>query len=145
MKQLFKHMFVLFVGLLLMTGTAHAQDRPQQRQQMMIPDSARIATMVERYARELNLTDVQKETFTTLHEAHFDKLRAMRENNPERSPENRERMEAARMSLEAGLRKVLDKDQKKAFDKMLQERQTPREQRPRNQERRPQNQERRPQ
>ncbi len=142
---MFRLLSVFFVGLLLVTVAARAQDRPQQRQQMMIPDSARIATMVERYARELNLTDAQKETFATLHEAHFDKLRAMRENNPERSPENRERMEAARTSLEAGLRKVLDKDQKKAFDKMLQERQAPREQRPQNLRQRPQNQERRPQ
>ncbi len=136
---MFRLLSVLFVGLLLITGTASAQDRPQQREQMMIPDSARIANMVERYARELKLSDTQKEAFATLHEAHFEKLRVMRENNPQRSPENRERMEAARKSLDVNLRKVLDKDQKKVFDKMMQERQAPRDQRPPNQGRRPQN------
>lgn len=138
MKHLFKYMFVLFVSLLFITATSNAQNRPQQ-QQMMIPDSARIATMVERYARELSLSDTQKEAFTTLHEAHFEKLRVMRENNPERSPQNRERIEAARKALDNELRKVLDKNQKKVFDKMMQERQAPGDQRQQNQGRRPQN------
>lgn len=116
-------------------GSASGQPRPRDgsgdqppsrassRPGPALPDSTRIAEMVNEMNVALSLSDEQKDRIAELHFAHFDEVRERMANG--RPP--REEMEALRKEFEKAVKAELRDDQRAAYDEFVARRRPPRD------------------
>lgn len=121
MKSKCSIFMVIILTLLLTSVLVQAQPGPG-RGAPMVPDSAGIAKMTENLDEAVGFTAEQKTEVKTLLTAHFETLKKQMEN----PSGNREEMRAARMEsrnkLEDDIKKILNDEQKKKYEKYISER-----------------------
>ena len=90
-----------------------------------VPDSIDVTQMVKHLSLELNLSETQQSKIAELSQTHFTAVRAkMKEQKKERI-KMREAHEGARKEFEKELKSVLNGEQAKKFDEILQTRRPP--------------------
>ncbi len=103
--------------LLGISGTLLAQGRRGQHQPPPPPNNRQIQKMVNDLSQRLKLTEEQEAKVRKLFEEHFEsanKLHKQRKMAPEK-------MESMRKEFESKVKALLNDEQKKAFDKFMQE------------------------
>jgi len=122
----------LTLGLIAMLSfcSAFSQGRDEQRPPML-PDSAQIVKRVEHLAKDLSLTEQQKETILKLHFAHFKEVKSQKENHDAQREKMREEMEALKQKFEQEVESQLTDEQKAKFQEIKNEKRPPRKEKPR--------------
>ena len=119
-----KRISFLLAALLMMGGMVMAQG-PRRGGQDMDPKT-RAERMTERMAKEYSLNETQKKELLEVNMAFVQKMGERPGKAPRMSKEDREKMrqemKASRESYEAGLKKIMTKDQYAAYTKKQAER-----------------------
>lgn len=118
----------LTIGLIAMLSfcSAFSQQGPDEHRPPMLPDSAQIVKRVEHLAKDLSLTEQQKETILKLHFAHFKEVKSQKENHDAQREKMREEMEALKQKFEQEVESQLTDEQKAKFQEIKNEKRPPR-------------------
>jgi Spy/CpxP family protein refolding chaperone len=128
MKQNKSMKWVLFISLLLIAPDfAMAQpgkgmknhDGPPSKN---MPDSCRKRCADERLARELSLTDVQKQKLAEIHASHFEQMNALRKADSANFEKSREQRQQVQEKINTEIKQILTDEQKVKFDAFVAER-----------------------
>ncbi len=109
---------LVIFGMLVSSNSLLAQ---QGQRGPQVPDSVRVARMVENLDQAVTLTDEQKMKATEIYQGTMDAFRKLTQEN---TGDRRAMMQARRQLMQEQndtIRAMLDKKQTKAFDKYLQE------------------------
>jgi Spy/CpxP family protein refolding chaperone len=90
-----------------------------------MPDSCRAKCMIDNLSKDLSLSDEQKQKVIAIHAAHFEQMKAMREQDSICMAKNREQHQQMRSQIDNEIKKVLTQDQNAKFDSLISERRGP--------------------
>jgi hypothetical protein len=111
-----KTSLALVAGLLCLQTPASAAEQPDAAQR-----SAAVRERMQQVARELNLTDEQKEKLKPIFQAQMEKARELRENQHQSRREKLKKFKAMQKEMEAKLKPVLSDEQFQKWQKQRQE------------------------
>jgi Spy/CpxP family protein refolding chaperone len=136
MKQNKIMKWVLYISLLLIVpgfamsqpgpGKMHHEGSPKKN----MPDSCRKKCMDDKLAKELSLTDVQKQKISEIHASHFEQMKALREADSICFAKSKDQHQKLRAEIDKEIKQILTDDQKVKFDALKADRKGPRENRP---------------
>ncbi|MGQ1889101.1 Spy/CpxP family protein refolding chaperone [Thermophagus sp. OGC60D27] len=128
MKQISKLTTIIVVALLMISiNETSAQNRRQGPP--AAPDSTQIIEMVDNLAKELSLTDVQKEKIKELHLSQLEEMKTNRQNGENDRQKMREEMEESRKELQEKVMQILNDEQKEKYTELMEKRLNQRPQR----------------
>lgn len=116
---------LILVITFLATQFIQAQHQDQQGPPPM-PNTAQIETMVNEMAKELSLTDKQKDQVSEQFENHFKEMEKMRASSGDSQRPDREVMEKNKREFEKEIKAILTPEQQKQFDVFMKEQQSKR-------------------
>jgi len=103
-------------------SSATAQPAPATTQPAQDKRGAAIRQRMQEVAKELGLTDTQREQLKPILQAEFAKMKALREDQSLTRPEKLEKIKAIRAELLPQLKEILTLDQLEKWQKIRQER-----------------------
>ena len=112
---------VMIISLLLASVSVQAQPGPG-RGAPMVPDSAGIAKMTDNLDEAVGFTASQKTEVKNLLVAHFEKVKKQMENPSGNRAEMRSARRELRSKLEEDIKKILNDEQRKKYEKYISER-----------------------
>ena len=114
-------LFVVLGGLLF-AGSLSAQPPRDGNRLPALPDSARIAQMVDEMATALSLTEEQKSAVSELHFAHFADAKALMEKRQGDRESHRQAMDALRKTFDEQVKALLTDEQKAKYKTFMKNR-----------------------
>jgi Spy/CpxP family protein refolding chaperone len=90
-----------------------------------MPDSCRAKCMIDNLSKELSLTADQKQKVEAIHKAHFEEMKAAREQDSICMAKNREQHEQMRSEMDNEIKKILNDEQKVKFDSLMKDKREP--------------------
>ena len=127
MKPKFKKSnYVQFlIILLLISGSVYSQERipgkegNKQGPPPPIPTTEEIYNMTNDLAKELNLTETQKKSISSLYQSHFKEARLKQEKAQKIQEKNKIKMDSIRANFESKISALLLPEQKEKFNTFL--------------------------
>jgi Spy/CpxP family protein refolding chaperone len=109
-------------GVVGLSPTVRAAENSATAQPAQNERGAAIRQRIQEVAKELGLTDTQREQLKPILQAEFAKMKALREDQSLTRPEKLEKIKAIRAELLPQLKEILTPDQLEKWQKIRQER-----------------------
>lgn len=118
MKNIINIQLIVTLFLFLFAAS-YMNAQPKDKKPPMIPNDEQIAHMVEDMAKQLDLTEAQKEKVLLLHKEHFQKLRGMMKKENEGRDKMREEHEQFKKQLEQDVKSIIGENQVQKYEEFL--------------------------
>ena len=121
---------ILFSSLFMLTALLGAQPGPGKGPHhggpgTHMPDSCRAKHMMDNLTKDLSLSADQQQKITAIHKAHFEKMKAMREQDSICMARNREQHMQMRSDMDNEIKALLNAEQKSKYDSIMADRRGP--------------------
>jgi Spy/CpxP family protein refolding chaperone len=125
MKQVFFFSLLLIVPIFAMSQPGPGKRHHDGPPCIQRDDSCRKACMDDKLAKELSLTEEQKQKLSKIHAAHYNEMKALRETDSINFANSRELHQKLRAEMEKEIKQILTDEQKAKFDTMKADKKCP--------------------
>lgn len=116
---------LFFVSTIIIAQPGRGKEPRQGQGYDRMPDSCRAKCMIDNLSKELSLDAGQKQKIETIHFAHFEKMKVVREQDSLCMARNRERHDKIRDDMDNEIKAVLSEAQKAKYDSIMNGRRGP--------------------